>query len=74
MAKFKYEIIEKIGALSEAKKGWQKQLNLIAWHGHEPKLDIRKWSEDGSLMAKGITLSNDEAIKLRKLLVERELK
>jgi hypothetical protein len=25
-------------------------------------------------MAKGITLSNDEAIKLRKLLVERELK
>ena len=74
MAKFKYEITEKIGTLSEAKKGWQKQLNLIAWHDNEPKLDIRKWSEDGSLMAKGITLSNDEAIKLRKLLVERELK
>lgn len=74
MANFKYKIIEKIGALSETKKGWQKQLNLIAWHGHEPKLDIRKWSDDGSLMAKGITLSNDEAIKLRELLVERELK
>jgi len=74
MAKFKYEITEKIGTLSEAKKGWQKQLNLIAWHGHEPKLDIRKWSEDGSLMAKGITLSNDEAKKLKELLIERELK
>jgi len=73
MANFKYEIIEKIGTLSGAKKGWQKQLNLVVWNDNEPKLDIRKWSEDGSLMAKGITLSNDEAIKLRELLVERDL-
>lgn len=73
MAKFKYEIIEKIGGLSEVRNGWQKQLNLISWHGNEPKLDIRKWTEDGKLMAKGITLSNDEAIKLRELLVERKL-
>lgn len=65
---FKYEVVERIAVLSESSKGWTKELNLISWNDREPKYDIREWSPDGSKMGKGITLSNEEVIQLKKAL------
>lgn len=64
----KYEIVEKLGVLSEGNNGWKKEINLISWNGREPKYDIRDWSENHEKMGKGITLTEDEATKLGNIL------
>ena len=68
MADFKYEIVEHIGTLSESAKGWTKELNKISWNGGEPKYDIRDWAPEHEKMGKGVTLSEEEMVKLRELL------
>ena len=68
MADFKYEIVKHIGVLSESGKGWTKELNVISWNGANPKYDIRDWAPDHEKMGKGITLTEEEADKLRELL------
>ncbi|MBR3261760.1 MAG: YdbC family protein [Lachnospiraceae bacterium] len=68
MADFKYEIVKHIGVLSESTKGWTKELNVISWNGANPKYDIRDWAPDHEKMGKGITLTEEEAAKLRELL------
>ncbi|HEY5586897.1 MAG TPA: PC4/YdbC family ssDNA-binding protein [Ruminiclostridium sp.] len=68
MAELKYEITKTIGALSEANKGWIKELNLVSWNDRDPKYDIRDWSAEHDKMTKGITLSHDELVELKKLL------
>lgn len=68
MSEIKYEIIEKLGILSESTKGWTKELNLISQNGGTPKYDIRDWSPDHEKMGKGITLTDEEAKKLKELL------
>lgn len=65
---FKYEIIEEIAILSENAKGWRKELNKISWNGATPKYDIRDWSPEHEKMGKGITLSEEEIQKLKKVL------
>ena len=68
MAEFKYEIVEEIGVLSENAKGWRKELNKISWNGAEPKYDIRDWAPEREKMGKGVTLTEEEAQKLKELL------
>lgn len=68
LANIEYEIIEEIGVLSENARGWRKELNKVSWNGRPPKYDIRDWSEDHEKMGKGITLSDEEAEALKKLL------
>jgi len=68
MADIKFEIKDIIGALSESSKGWKKELNLVSWNDNAPKYDIREWDPEHNKMGKGITLTNEEAIKLRDLL------
>lgn len=68
MADIKYDIEKELGVISESKKGWNKELNLISWNGREAKYDIRDWSEDHSKMGKGITLDLDELKTLKELL------
>lgn len=68
LANIEYEIIEEIGVLSENARGWRKELNKVSWNGRPPKYDIRDWSEDHEKMGKGITLTDDEAEALKKLL------
>jgi len=68
MAEIKYEITKHIGVLSESAKGWKKELNLVSWNDREPKYDIREWSPEREKMGKGVTLSKEEAIKLKELL------
>lgn len=64
----KFDIIEELGILSENAKGWTKELNLISWNGATPKYDIRDWAPEREKMGKGITLTEDEAKKLKELL------
>ncbi len=68
MADIKFSIEKSYGVLSTNVKGWSKELNLISWNEREPKLDIREWSPDHSKMGKGVTLTTEEAIKLKELL------
>ena len=70
MADLKFEIEQNIACLSEEKSGWTKELNLVSWNGNEAKYDIRSWSEDHQKMGKGITLSKDELMMLKDVLVE----
>lgn len=70
MAELNYEIKQTIACLSEEKSGWTKELNLISWNGNEPKYDIRSWSEDHQKMGKGITLTKEELITLKEILME----
>ena len=73
MAEIKYEIREKIGAISESAKGWAKELNLVSWNDKEPKYDLREWDPTHEKMGKGITLTIDELKKLKELLAGMEL-
>lgn len=68
MADIKFEITEEIGVLSESAKGWTKELNLVSWNGAAPKYDLRDWAPGHEKMGKGITLSPEEAEKLRDIL------
>lgn len=68
MADIKYDIVEKIGVLSENAKGWKKELNLISWNGAKPKYDIRDWAPEYEKMGKGVTLTEEEVDKLKELL------
>ena len=68
MPEIKYELVETIGVVSEAKNGWNKELNLIKWNDREAVYDIRTWSPDREKMGKGITISVEEAKILRDML------
>ena len=63
----KYEIINEIGVLSTDGK-WRLELNRISWNEQEPKYDIRRWAPNHEKMGKGITLSDNELLKLADLL------
>ena len=73
MAEIKYEVVERIAVLSQRPRGWERQLNLISWNDGEPKYDIRDWSPDGSRMAKGISLTEEELKTLKGILDDMEL-
>lgn len=68
LAEFSFEILENIGVLSESAKGWTKELNLISWNGGSPKYDIREWAPGHEKMGKGVTLTVEEAERLKELL------
>ncbi|WP_027410040.1 YdbC family protein [Anoxybacteroides tepidamans] len=72
MSEIKYEIIETIAVLSESSKGWKKELNLISWNSREPKYDLRDWSPNRDKMGKGVTLTKEELLQLKKLLNEMD--
>jgi hypothetical protein len=65
---FSFEIIDRLGILSEAKTGWTVELNTVSWGGRPPKYDVRSWSPDHQKMGKGVTLTKEELAALKKLL------
>ena len=67
---FQYEIVKEIGVLSESSKGWTKELNMVSWKGAAPKYDLRDWAPDHEKMGRGVTLTEEEARKLKELLEE----
>lgn len=68
---FSYEISETIQVLSKNAKGWTKEVNLVAWNGRQPKLDLREWNHGEGKMGKGVTLTDEEGELLYKALKER---
>ena len=73
MAEIKYEVVQRIAVLSQRPRGWERQLNMVSWNGNPPKYDIRDWSPDGSRMAKGISLTEEELKTLKGILDDMEL-
>ena len=71
--KSKYEVVQRIAVLSQRPRGWERQLNMVSWNGNPPKYDIRDWSPDGSRMAKGISLTEEELKTLKGILDDMEL-
>jgi len=65
----KFEIINEIGIVSDDGK-WRLELNRISWNGREPKYDLRRWAPNHEKMGKGVTLTNDEILKLQEILTE----
>ena len=71
---FSFEIVEKMGVLSETKGGWTVEFNTVSWGGRPPKYDIRSWSPDHLKMGKGVTMTKEEVEALKKLLETITLK
>ena len=67
MPEIKYEIVEHLGVISETARGWTREVNLISWNDHEPKIDVRDWSPDHSKMSKGLTFTKEELVELTKI-------
>ena len=66
-----WEIKKHLAVLStNEKSGWRREVNIVSWNGGPEKLDIRDWKPDHSKMAKGVTLTSDEAKALGIALVE----
>ena len=69
-----FEIMEHIGVLDlidNREEKWTKEVNLVAWNGGKPKIDIRDWNASHERMGRGITLTEEQSIKLTKALVDR---
>lgn len=64
MREIQYEIVKEIAVLSRSGGGYTKEINLIAWNGNAPKIDIRSFSPNREKCGKGITLTADEAAVL----------
>ena len=69
-----FEIMEHIGVLDvidNREEKWTKEVNLVAWNGGKPKIDIRDWSESHERMSRGITLTEEQTMEMTKALVRR---
>ena len=73
MEKASYEIKENILSLPKKNETdvYHTELNVVSWFGKEPKLDIRGWSDDHEKMTKGISLTEDEFIKIAQAGLKR---
>jgi hypothetical protein len=69
--KVTFELAEHICVFDTKESGWKKEANIVAWNGGNGKLDIREWNPEHTRMSKGITLSEEEAEKLTRLLAKR---
>jgi len=50
---------------------WTREINVVSWNGGQPKIDIRDWSSDHRRMSRGITMTEEQAMKMAAALVER---
>ena len=55
------EVKEHLGVLSEKDTGWKREVNIVAWNGKEPQVDIRWWDKDHEIATKGVVLCEEEA-------------
>lgn len=70
---FKFDIVRHIAVISQAgQAGRIKELNKVIWNGNSPKYDIRSWSQDHTVVGKGITLTEDE-LRLLKKAIDAEI-
>lgn len=71
MAQFTYEIVKPIAVLSDSGT-LTTELNIISFNGNAPKYDLRKWSTANGerKMQKGITITKEELVELRDILIK----
>ena len=43
-------------------------MTYTSWNNREPKFDLRSWNPEHEAMTKGITLTKEELIELKKAL------
>ena len=67
----RFDLMERIGVLSRKDSGWTREVNIVAWNDGPGKVDIREWDPEHKRMTKGITLFEDEAERLVKVLARR---
>lgn len=64
-----FEIAESLGVVSKAPRGWNMELNRVAWNGCRAKIDIRQWSPNHNRMARGVVLEDVEMANLYKFFL-----
>ncbi len=62
-------ITQTIAVLGENDRGFTKEINYVSWNGAPAKLDIRQWWPEHEKSSKGITLTDEEGLKLRDALI-----
>ena len=67
----RFNLLEHIGVLSRKDSGWTREVNIVSWNGAPAKLDIREWNPEHERMSKGITLFEEEAETLTRLLMSK---
>jgi len=67
----RFDLMERIGVLSRKDSGWTREVNIVAWNDGPGKVDIREWDPEHKRMTKGITLYEEEAERLVKVLAGR---
>ena len=65
------EVLEEIGVIGQKKDGWTREVNIVAWNNGPAKVDVRDWDPNHNRMSKGITLLEEEAENLVKVLARR---
>lgn len=68
--KLQYEILEHLGTLSTGSTGWSREVNVVKWGENPAKIDIRAWNEDHTMAGRGITLTDEEATALARIIQE----
>ena len=61
-------VIDEVGGRDEK---WTKEINEVAWNGGKPKIDVGDWNESHERMSRGITLTEEQAMKMTRALVDR---
>lgn len=67
----RFDLMERIGVLSIKDNGWTREVNIVSWNNGKAKVDIREWDPDHKRMTKGVTLFEEEAETLARLLATR---
>lgn len=70
----RFEILEHVADLGKPCGDWRMELNVVAWNGRKPRLDIRVWSEDHTHMTRGISMSDAQAERLAEAILNRREK
>lgn len=68
----RFDLVEHIGVFGKRNdSGWSREANIVSWNGGAAKVDIRDWDPDHERMSKGVTLYEEEAERLARILCGR---
>ena len=72
---FKFEVEKHLAPLQDeySSDGFRLELNLVSFNDRKAKYDIRPWDEHHENMKKGISLTKEQAAKLRDALNAADL-
>ena len=65
------DVLEQIGVIGQKNDGWTREVNIVSWNNAPAKVDVRDWDPEHNRMSKGITLLEEEAENLVKVLAGR---